>query len=170
MELKKKTLPSHVRVLYTTHQMFHLSVEEFTELDRQSNSWNDFVIQHLTRMGGTRTHAPFREASETGAGGEAGAGDESERGELRGGRRRKRSREEAYVVASGMRHALNPLSKMTGREKMVDPHMRCALCTEKGSVYCLECTKAGGRGGCTLCMSRFGRGWGVGDICGEVGK
>ena len=156
----KNTLPSHVRVLDTTHQMFHLSVQEFTELERQSNSWNDFVVQHLTRMGGTRTHGPFREASEAGAGGEAGAGEESEGGEERGGRKRRKPREEAYVVPAGMRHALKPLSKMAGREKMTDPRMRCALCTAKASVYCVECsgcTKWRGRGIYALCCPSSGR-------------
>ena len=70
---------------------------------------------------------------------------------------RKRSREEAYTVPPGMRHALKPLSKMPGRENMPDPRVRCALCTEKGSVYCLECTKAKGLGIYALCCPSSGR-------------
>ncbi len=155
--IKKNTLPSHVRGLDTTHQMFQLSVKEFTELERESDSWSDLVMQHLTSMGGTRTHAPMREGSEAGAGGEAGAGDESECGELWGGRRRKRSREEAETVPAGMRHALKPLSKMPGREKMADARVRCALCTEKGSIYCLECTKGRVSGIYALCCPSSGR-------------
>jgi len=70
---------------------------------------------------------------------------------------RKRSREEAYTVPPGMRHALKPLSKMPGRENMPDPRVRCALCTEKGSVYCLECTTAKGIGIYALCCPSSGR-------------
>ena len=70
---------------------------------------------------------------------------------------RKRSREDAYTVPSGMRHALKPLSKMPGRETMPDPRVRCALCTQKGSVYCLECTKAKGNGIYALCCPSSGR-------------
>ena len=75
---------------------------------------------------------------------------------------RKRSREEAGVVPAGMRHALKPLSKMEGREKMPDPRVRCALCSAKGSVYCVECTegkkkKGKGRGIYALCCPSSGR-------------
>ncbi len=184
-------------MLDTTHQMFHLSVQEFTELERDSKSWNDLAMQHLTIIGGIRTHAPMREASAADA---ASAADECPRAELPNinregadGRRppcpahsKKRSREEAYAVPTGMRHALKPLSKMPGREKLADPRMRCAICTEKGSIYCLECTKAGGRGIYALCCPSSGRmcacqhwcdmvkegkmGTGVGGSCGEMGE
>jgi hypothetical protein len=164
---KKNTLPSHVRVLDTTHQMFHLSIQEFTELERQSNSWNDLVMQHLTSIGGTRTHAPMCEGSEADEAtdaSETSAADEPPPAELANignslsdGHSRKRSREEACIVPPGMRHALKPLRNMPGRENMADPRVRCALCTEKGSVYCLECTKVGGRGIYALCCPSSGR-------------
>lgn len=88
-----------------------------------------------------------------GAGGIGGALPDS----FRGPNSRKRSREDAYTVPPGMRHALKPLSKMPGREAMPDPRVRCALCTQKGSVYCLECTKAKGNGIYALCCPSSGR-------------
>jgi len=69
----------------------------------------------------------------------------------------KRTREDAYTVPPGLRHALKPLSKMPGRETMGDSRVRCALCTQKGSVYCLECTKAKGTGIYALCCPSSGR-------------
>ena len=69
----------------------------------------------------------------------------------------KRSRDDAYTVPPGLRDALKPLSKMPGRENMGDSRVRCALCTQKGSVYCLECTKAKGTGIYALCCPSSGR-------------
>jgi hypothetical protein len=160
--------------------MFHLSVQEFTRLERQSNSWNDLVMQHLTSIGGTRTHAPMREvsaASAAGAASAASAGDENKsvglpnintkvgavgdgRGAGKCGKRRKRGREDPYAVPAGMRHALKPLRKMPGRENVGDARVRCAVCGGKGSVYCVECTECAGgkgRGIYGLCCPSSGR-------------
>ena len=42
-DYKKNTLPSHVRVLDTTHQMFHVSVQKFKEYVRLSHSWSELA-------------------------------------------------------------------------------------------------------------------------------
>ena len=69
----------------------------------------------------------------------------------------KRSREDSYTVPPGLRHALKPLSKMPGRETMSDARVRCAICTQKGSVYCLECSKFKASGVYALCCPSSGR-------------
>jgi len=69
----------------------------------------------------------------------------------------KRSREDSYTVPPGLRHALKPLSKMPGRETMSDARVRCAICTQKGSVYCLECSKFKTSGVYALCCPSSGR-------------
>ncbi len=43
MITKKNTLPSHIRVLDITHQMFHISVQEFKEYVRLSHSWSELA-------------------------------------------------------------------------------------------------------------------------------
>jgi hypothetical protein len=42
-DYKKNTLPSHVQMLDTTHQMFHVSVQEFKEYVRLSDSWSELA-------------------------------------------------------------------------------------------------------------------------------
>ena len=82
-DYKKKNTSSTCTSARHPHEMFQINVQEFTELERESNSWSDLVMQHLMSMGGTRTHAPMREAGEAGEVGDVGeAGEVDEAGEV----------------------------------------------------------------------------------------